>query len=230
MKKLIILSVFVGVLCVCTSSAMADIISFVTPLNNVDDTTGWSTNDDLAVLNDSYSLLGGNATVTGYVNGSDEQVNLSHRGTRGLGVYGGELDEIDSSEEKRVESIQISFNQSYFVNSVEVRSLFDIDTDENVEYAAVGFYLEGTLLDTVYLEGNMDLGDGKGASVWSGQYEVDKIVFYVPTQGELDLDYDYFLSEFAVAKLNVSTVPVPGALLLGLLGMGATGMKLRKYA
>jgi hypothetical protein len=228
------------------ASAMADLISFVNPLTSIDNTSGWNTAGDPSngyIMNQSYSLLGGNATVAGYINGSSENVNLSHRPTRGLGVYGGSSgawDEIDGASivgtnASRVETIEITFDKMpYYVNSIEVRSLFNIDTSNNIEWAAVGFYLENALVGTEYIEGGHDLGTGTGASTWTGSYEVDKLVFYVPTTAELgssrDLNYEVGLSDFAVAKLDVTPVPIPGALLLGLIGIGATGLKLRRFA
>jgi len=225
------------------ASAMADLISFVNPLTNVDNTAGWSTGDSMNVLNQSYSLLGGNATVAAHVYGSTENANLSHRLTRGLGVYGGSvgaLDEIDGAlalagAGGRSETIEITFDKMpYYVNSIEVRSLFNIDTAENIEWAAVGFYLEGNLQDIAYIEGGHDLGTGTGASTWTGSYKVDKLVFYVPTTAELgsirDLNYEVGLSDFAIAKLDVTPVPIPGALLLGMIGMSIVGVKLRKFA
>ncbi len=41
-------------------------------------------------------------------------------------------------------------------------------------------------------------------------------------------DRDY--SDFVVMMESVTPVPVPGAVLLGMLGLSAAGIKLRKYA
>ncbi len=243
MKKLSSLILCCAVLCVSTVSTKADMISFVNPLTNVDNTTGWSTDDSLAFLGHSYSLLSGNATVGAYTDTSESR--LTHRLTRGLGVYGGEMDEINRNNSaagalSSVEHIDITFDtMDYYVNTIEVRSLFNTDTTgTNAEWAAIAFYHDGSLLQTEYLEGNETLNTGDGDAEWTGSVLVDRLVFYVPTISELTAagygqyigTFDPALSEFALAKLEVSPVPVPGAVLLGMLGLSIAGIKLRKLA
>jgi hypothetical protein len=231
--------VFITAMCAFMAApAMADMISFVDshPLAGVDGTqlnyygtVDWSAGDGTENLDQSYSLLAGNATVSAYVNGSDGL--LSHRLTRGLGVVGNEPDEVDRGI-SGVEHIDITFDtMPYYVNSIEVRSLFYVDTTGNDEWAAIKFYLAAGGDTTVYLQGNTDLNTGAGKALWTGSYLVNKLVFYVPASGEVSgIAYDPSLSEFAVAKLDVSPVPVPAAVLLGMLGLSVAGVKLRKFA
>ncbi|MBN1972642.1 MAG: hypothetical protein JW787_03325 [Sedimentisphaerales bacterium] len=245
----------IAVLCLCTDLASADVISFVKTISNVDDTTGWSGGNDLVELGHSYSLLGGMAEVSGWIN--EDEANLSHRLTRGLGVYAGELDEIDRVDGQidqlpslaaldflpgsLIEHIDIDFAADYYVSSIEVRSLFDFDTTgSNEEWAAIAFYNDDVLLQTDYIKGSEDWADPvlDGDAKWNGFVLADKVVFYVPTLSELQMvytdynfgDFDPALSEFAVAKLTVHAVPVPGAILLGMLGLSIAGLKLRKFA
>jgi len=214
--------------------ALAD-ISFVDTLAGVDSPTGWSTGDSTENLGHSYSLLGGTATVAAFENGSTDY--LSHRLTRGLGVQGGEPDEIDKVQ--GLEHIDITFSSAVPVTYIEVRSLFYVDTTgTNAEWAAIELWNSGTQVHTDYLKGQMNLNSGNGlASVtYATPWSVDKLVFRVPTlaelQGKYSSDeigyYDVSKSEFAVAK--ISPVPVPAAVLLGFLGLSAAGIKLRKFA
>jgi len=193
---------------------MAEIISFVDPLTGVDDTTGWSADPSFAAvahLNPSYSLLGGNATVTGYEGGTPK--DLSHVLPRGLGVWDEgtppvEIDEIDNFGAAMgggMERIEITFNGSpYIVNSIEVRSLFNSDADHpNTNYigqptppeqAAIDFYLNNTLIHTEYLVGEDFLGndaatpdglaDGDASITYIDAYTVDRLVFRVPTSAD----------------------------------------------
>ncbi|MBC8468428.1 MAG: hypothetical protein H8D56_03060 [Planctomycetes bacterium] len=222
-----------------TVPALADMISFVDPLAGVDDTTGWSTNDDqVGPLAHSYNLLGSTATVAAFENVTEKF--LSHRLTRGLGVWGGEDDEVDKIGGD--EHIDILFSTNpYYISEIEIRSLFDPDTDKNEEWAAIAFWKDGSLVQTEYLVGNEDLGTvgTDGDASWSGTpILVDKLVFYVPTIEELQdaykigscHNYNPSLSEFAVAELTVNPVPVPGAILLGMIGLSVAGVKLRKFA
>ena len=226
-----------------TTPAWADMISFVDPLAGVDDTTGWSTDDNTAgPLAHSYDLLGHTATVAAFENGTERF--LSHRLTRGLGVWGGEPDEVDFIGSNEYINILFSTNP-YYIHEIEVRSLFSPDTTTNEEWAAIEFWKDSLLLRTEYLLGTEQLGGGNdGDASWSDiPILVDKLVFYVPTADELkdagmninvinngSIYYDPSLSEFAVANLSVSPVPVPGAVLLGMIGLGVAGVKLRKYA
>jgi hypothetical protein len=241
MKKLIFIAIVCAFLAV---PAWADLISFADNIAGVDGgapkyggTVNWSADDSTVNLNkQSYSLLGGDATVSAYVNGNPGL--LSHRLTRGLGVYGGEPDEVDRTNVSGVEHINITFDtMPYYVHEIEVRSLFDTDTTgTNAEWAAIAFYKEAVLLQTAYLKGSEVLNTGDGDASWTGpSILVDKLVFYVPTKGELEGagfnisgTYDPGLSEFAVAKLIVT--PAPAALMLGMLGLSVAGVKLRKFA
>jgi len=68
---------------------------------------------------------------------------LSHRGARGLGVWGGEQsDEIDNDTGNasggRDEYIQILFDEPVYISSLDVRSLFDLgEEDDDSEQAEV---------------------------------------------------------------------------------------------
>ncbi len=247
MRRLV---VFVVVLCAFVAApAWPDMIGFLDPLAGVDDTTGWSTGDGLVgPLAHTYSLLGGMATVAAFENGDTDL--LSHRLTRGLGVWGYENDEVDrhAGINSPQEHIDITFDtMPYYVHEIEVRSLFSPDTSNNVEWAAIDFYYNNpytglhssTPDSTVYLVGKEDLNvsgtDGDQSWSPSTPVLVDTLVFRVPTLAELNAagydtsNYTMTMSEFAVAKLTVAPVPAPGAVLLGMLGLGLVGLKLRRF-
>ncbi|MHC4726699.1 MAG: hypothetical protein ACYS17_05665 [Planctomycetota bacterium] len=135
----------------------------------------------------TYILLGGMASVSAYKNNTS--ANLSHRGTRGLGVSGGENDEVDKHLTNIDEHIDILFSTNpYYIHEIEVRSLFTPDTGTNEEWAAIAFWKSGSLIQTEYLLGIEDLGVAgtDGDASWSGSpVLVDKLVFYVPTRNEL---------------------------------------------
>jgi predicted ribosomally synthesized peptide with SipW-like signal peptide len=179
-----------------TCDSLCSVISFLDDDNfeGVDDPIGWSTGDGMVDLNqNSWSLLGGTATVYGYKNG--DPYDLSHRGTRGLGVIAGENDEVDGPER-----IEIVFDNPVLVNMFEVRSLFDETT--GAEEGIVELYSNsGTVLEATYQLTGVELTGGDGVlSTLGANIAVDTIVFYVPD--------GYNDSEFAVAKARVCPAPV----------------------
>lgn len=98
-----------------------------------------------------------------------------------------------------------------------------ITTDLNIEEIIL---LEG---GTSYLDGNLETYVGSGT------------FFYAPSavgeQYYLNLVLDTATSPDSTVGMpswgefnNVTVTPVPGAFLLGILGLGAAGLKLRKYA
>jgi hypothetical protein len=225
--------------------AMATTISFVGPLAGIDDdTTGWSTDGNVVDLaTSSVNLLGGAATVSG---SQDELPNdLSHTGTRGLGVWDdpagfppAESDEIDLLG--GVERIAVDFKGApYAINSIEVRSLFgEGNTDYNgnltgvPEHATVDFFRNGVLIHSEDIVGTDTLGteDGSASVSFATPFVVDRLEFHCPivTPPEVDpnnptvpigpVDPNFF-SDFAVAQLDVTAVPEPAAVsLLGLAG------------
>ncbi len=217
---------FVSVVCAFLAvPAMADLISFTDghPLSGVDGFVApatyqgdaWSQGDNTVTLGTSYSLLGGNATVSGHEDAS--LAPLSHRLTRGLGVNTGdpEADEVDSVS--GLEHIDIDFALPYTVNYVEVRSLF---VEGGVtELALVDFRLGGSLVTTRPILALQDLGTGNGTSALMDLGIVaDQLVFRTTDS----------VNDFAVAQINAVPVPVPAALLLGMLGLGCAGWRLRK--
>jgi len=171
-------------------------ISFIQPLNGVDgNTSAWS--DDSSTVNlgvDSWSLLGGSATVTGYTNSQSH--SLTHRGTRGLGVHGQETDEIDSHDQP--EKMIVTFNDPVNVDEFEVRSLFSNEPN-SPEEGNVDLYLGNSLVDSYHLVATDSGTNGVFNKEISSQL-VDRIEFYIPE----NQSYTSF-SEYAVAKINVCT-------------------------
>lgn len=180
------------------------------------DTSGWSTSTTPVNLGvSSLSLLGGMASVDGYENGSTE--TFGQRGIRGLGIWGGgDNDEVDTVQ--LTERIEITFpTLDYYVNSLEVRSLFD--EPAGTEQGVVDFYLDGSSFYTESLVAVQTTGgNGVLAISYATPKLVDKLVFYVPT-GQ---SYTGF-SELAVASLDVTPIPESASLILWSL-LGGTGI------
>jgi predicted ribosomally synthesized peptide with SipW-like signal peptide len=159
------------------------------------DTSGWSTdNSEVNLGTNTWSLLSGSANVYGYRNGGDK--NLTHRGTRGLGVAGGENDEVDAPER-----IEIVFDSPVLINEFEIRSLF-ANEDGKDEEGDVELYNGVALVANYHLTATQAGGNGVLETFGSNQ-AVDKIVFYVQG-GQPYTSY----SEFAVAKARICPVPV----------------------
>jgi len=235
MKKLCLC--LAGVVFLTVSHARASVtISFTDTILGVDDTPAWSSNDSTASLDvDSLSLLDGMARASAY-QGPDSAI-FSHRLTRGLGVWGGETDEVDRQTVGDMETIEITFpTVDFYINSLEVRSLFDPDTgwDLDIEKGAVDFYQDGIVIYTEFLSGVESLsagGEGSLAVTYDNPWLVDRLVFYVPAADENGIplaDTTIAESEFAVARLNVTAIPAPGAILLGSIGIGLVGFLRRR--
>jgi len=181
-----------------TCESLCSTISFLNEdsFEGVDSPTGWSTSDSEVNLGtNTWSLLGDSADVNGYTN--NDPYNLTHRGTRGLGVAGGENDEVDAPEK-----IEIVFDSPVLVNAFQVRSLFFNETGGVDEEGDVDLYNGGTLVASYHLTATQAGGNGI-LETFGTDDPVNKIIFYVKG-GQSYTSY----SEFAVAKARVCPVPV----------------------
>ncbi len=199
----------------------AETISFINfeseILQGVDgNTSSWSVDRSLVNLGTrNWSLLGGDARIFARGGG-----NLSHRGDRGLGVWGGENDEIDGYG-IRNEALVIKFEKPYYLQSLEVRSLFQ--EADGIEKARVRLFLGGSALSFYDLVAEQATGtDGIKTLSFDTPIMIDALRFFVP-RGTCSSCY----SEFALAKLNVTATPEPVSVSLFLLGGGALALRKR---
>jgi PKD repeat protein len=186
-------------------------IHFVTPLRGLDgDLSVWSTGDNLVNLGtDTWSLLDGNASVTGYTR--DKLSNtLTQRGTRGLGLNGQENDEVDSHD--RPEVIDVNFSKPYIVDYIEVRSLFD--EWWGTEEGEIELWYEGENFEIIHIVGVEEL-DGSNIGKLGVEIDpprmIDRLVFWVPPDQPYTDE-----SDFAVAKINLTELEPPIANAQGL--------------
>ncbi len=211
-----------------TRIAEATTISFATQgdlsgLSGVDNPTfAWSTNDAMKDLGvGMWDLLGGTAKVTGYIN--DTQVgNLTHRGTRGLGILSGEDDEVNNPE-----SIIITFDQPQYLSYLEIRSLFNEPHLGGIEEGDVFGYLNGSETFTQHLIGIENIQapgtDGSREFTYETPYVIDTLKFTV-LPGETYTDF----SEFAVTKLGIAPIPEPTSLVLMSIALGIAALRRKK--
>jgi hypothetical protein len=211
MKRALILAFLISI---AAATASADQVSFVwnsggDTIQGVDGDTSWWSNSNSMVNLNTYqlNLLGGTAEAVGYDGFSSGW--LTQRGTRGLGIYGSENDEIDSYD--KVEKLVFTFDAPVYMNSFEVRSLYYesslLTNGDHKERGIASFYLDGDNVFTQCLVGSENInagGDGLAGYSYSQPFLVDKIVFNVPAN-----KWYTYQSEFSVAKMDVTTAPEP---------------------
>jgi VCBS repeat-containing protein len=192
-----IVVVFVFVACIPAVTSHFEMESREFPILDTITIDEWSSDDCTQCL-DVYSwpLLDNTARVTAY--SGNGYGALSHRIIRGLGVKGGEYDEIDSI--RNMERIEVTFNSPQYLTFFEVRSLFARGfTDPITEEGDVDLYLGSDLVKHYDIAGVYPYGIiGKVRVTISPTILMDKIVFYV----DEDEDYSSY-SEFTLAKIGV---------------------------
>ncbi len=162
------------------------------------DTSGWSQDLTVVQIGHHWDLLSGTADVYAFKNG--DAGTLTQRGLRGLGVLGGDGDEIDTIEGD--ESIVVEFDEPQYLCGFEVRSLFtgegpggapeEGDLELKLDDSTVGYYH----FVAVQPDGNGVLHVDVDPEIL-----VDKIVFYVDTNEPYNA-----WSEFAVARIYLKCV------------------------
>lgn len=216
MKILAGLVITIGMCAGYHTAARADSqdISFADSLAGVDGSvSGWSAGDALKDLGTkTWSLLGGGALARAFGGG-----DLTHRLTRGLGISGGEYDEIDHNERMVIRFLQAPF----LLDSFEVRSLFKNEPGGD-ERGRARLFLGDELVTQVTFSGDAAPGTaGSRVISFDDPYAVDRIVFLVPHAARAG-------SEFALARLSGTVVPEPVSALLFLTGGGALAYAARR--
>lgn len=240
MKKMLVLGVLVVVLCVSTGPAKADLTSLQTILNNITypypGTSSVNVNTDAVQEgSDAYWAIGGSGGAISTI-----VIELAGNATYNtFGVY-------DLGNPSNYVEI---FNGAASTGSQAAISIHDdgevwlnlfTDTGKNFGTNEFGFYLSypdnyiwysDSALNNdedhmLAFEGKKDII--KIGNLAAGEWGTNEYILAwedLPL-GDSDKDYD----DFVVMVESVNPVPVPGAILLGLLGMGAAGLKLRRFA
>ena len=247
MKKLVIFGVFVVVLCLSTASTMADMTFGTTELqSNLDSITegGVSsidiTQDYIDDDRDSYweiTASGGSFTTlvfeaTGWANTNTFGVFDSANPNTFVQLFNG------AQAPGEQATLSIKTGGHVWVNLVDTGIVFTgnafgyyLDSSDSDNRSSGRFYS-----DTQYNSDQVDhmaayqgndldvLGlPGLEPGVWTSN---EYILAFEDTLNGGNFDYN----DFVVMVESVHPVPVPGAILLGMLGMSAAGLRLRRFA
>jgi len=235
--KLLVLSI--AALCLSAAPAMAElsvqeILNSITvsPPSSVDAVT-----DVLSDAVDSYWYIGGSGgAVTTIV---IEIAGNENENTFGLFDYSNPSNtaEIFTGPDAGGASVTVRM----FANGdITIDSSNPADAIATFGSYAVGFYLD-TPDGMWYSDTDENSDDSDHMLAYEGKGDMIQILPFAPgpwqaneyilfwedvPDGEADWDYN----DFVVLVESISPVPVPGAVLLGILGLSAAGIKLRKFA
>ena len=170
-----------------------------TGFENVDDTSGFSLDNSFANLGTAtIGILGDGSTITGFAGG--QFANLTHRGTRGIGIEPDEFDEVDPGE-----MLDLVFSTPWFVEEIEVRSLFIEGDPLAPEQGIVNYFHGADLVHTANLIATSTVGNGAVIELNSPGILADRLSFVVSS--------DLATSEFALARLELTQIPEASAFL-----------------
>ena len=252
MKKLVMIGVFVAVLCVSTVTSKAAIFddggaNLQAVLDGITTSpAGGSsidvTTDEIADNADSYweiTASGGSVStlIIELASFADDNV---------FGVY-------DAANK---DNFVVLFGGAADAGDQAVLSI-KADGSVYVNLADTGIDFASGNLFGFYLDSSANANDGGSIFYSNSDYNADKMDHMYAYQGNdsdkvqipglaagtwtsnefilafedvLEPQGDYEFTDFVVMVESVSPVPVPGAVLLGLLGMSAAGIRLRKFA
>jgi len=252
MKKLVMIGIFVAVLCVSTVTTKAAVFgdggaALQQVLNNI--TTNPVGNSSVDVVNDalsddedSYWAIGGTGGSVSTV--VIELADFANDNT--FGIY----DKGDPSKTVMV------FDGAATTGTKALLSIYDNgDVELNFNLTGVtfsgnqfGFYLENPVnpdnpqdVSYIWYSDSTLNNDDDHMYAYQGENDTVKIGgaapgLWTPSEYVLaweDLPFsnsDKDFTDFVVMVESVNPVPVPGAILLGFLGMSAAGLKLRRFA
>jgi hypothetical protein len=251
MKKLVMIGVFIVVLCLSTASTKADLFTFGDGGANVksvlDDITQiTSTNptgvssvdvvmDGLSDEKDSYwSITGSGASAHTIV----AELSVGWAPTTTFGIY----DMASPSVKYQIfpGSATGGAQATIGIMATGEVALYGTGTGTFFSGNAFGYYIQSNdgvfYSDTTLNEDKTDhmvafQGTGTDSIAidpWSAGDWTDNefILCFEDTSGGGNRNY----SDFMVMVESVQPVPVPGAILLGMLGMSAAGLRLRRFA
>jgi|GEM_PF-1965467 len=209
--------------------AMADMVNFyAAPYGNVDTKTGFPASG-ASTGSHEIDILNGGATLSAWGQNGGILAYFSQKDSQGLGIWGDTEDDLISGRE----SIRVLFNRAYYIDSVEFRSL--LDSPQALIEIHTRWGIWGQEPHQEHTNTWIVTAGSGGDPVVTSLHKVD------PTYGPVLADYllnpgdalvfrnlNSVSGKFALAALGVRPVPVPGAVLLGTLGLGSSGWFLRR--
>jgi PKD repeat protein len=223
--------ILITIIAIAMLSSLVAIVSACEPIDPIDDEvkldcSKWSQDDTTVHLKvTNWPLLNGKGLVSGHrlIQSPDcisscccdysayldncnccyvEEAELTHRGTRGLGIAGQEDDEVDSIN--KLEFIKVSFDEVQSLRYFEIRSLFIEPFNDLlvIEQGDIILFLNEEFVCHYQFKGEQEIGNGKGVvivppiSAEKQDINFDQVVFLV---NPLENYSEY--SEYSVAKI-----------------------------
>jgi hypothetical protein len=253
MKKMLVLGMFVTVLCLSTVSTKADLATFgddgaelqgvldgitITPVSgsSIDVKT-----DAISDSGDSLWMITASAgsvntliiEVAGFKNDNIFGVYDAADPSNKIALFGGTAGAGDQVTLSIKATGAVGVNGDYSAGVVFAsKNLFGYYLDSSANNGGGVFYSDTALnndgMDHLYAYQGTNTDTVQLPTYNPGIWKDNEFILAFEDLLKDGSDRDY--TDFVVMVESVNPVPVPGAILLGLLGIGAAGLKLRRFA